>query len=502
MATALAPSGPNHRWSALAVLAVLTAIRLGVAAAMPLAPDEAYYWVWSRALAGGFYDHPPMVAVWIAAGCAIMGDTALGVRLLGPLAAALGTVLLADAAERLIPGRNAGVVAGALFNATLMMGVGSVVMTPDSPLLLFWVATLWALTRVAIDMRSAQAEAKAGARAGWVAAGLFGGLALASKYTAAFLGVGIACWLMLTPAIRPWLLRPWPWLGLLAALAAFSPVIMWNVGHDWAGFLRQGGRVASWNPGRALQFQAELIGGQAGLATPLVWALSLGGMGLAASRAWRSRDPGWSLLAWLSVPAAAYMVWYALGARVQGNWPAVIYPAALVAAAGLASFGWVRLIRPAIVLGLVITGLTYLHAASGAVRLPIAVDPIALRLADWDRVAAHVEVERRRVGANFVASDQYALAAAMAWILPRDVAVLGVEDRWRLFDLPAGRVAGQAGLLVRDSRDRTIFDPALWRSVEKLSEVSRTDVQTLHVFLVVAVGDHPTIVRLPRPGGS
>ena len=41
-----------------------------------------------------------MAAWWIAAGTAIAGDTALGVRLLGPFAAALGTWLLADAANR------------------------------------------------------------------------------------------------------------------------------------------------------------------------------------------------------------------------------------------------------------------------------------------------------------------------------------------------------------------------------------------------------------------
>ena len=50
----------------------------------PLAsPDEAYYWVWSRALAAGYLDHPPMVALWIRAGTWIAGDTALGIRLLG-----------------------------------------------------------------------------------------------------------------------------------------------------------------------------------------------------------------------------------------------------------------------------------------------------------------------------------------------------------------------------------------------------------------------------------
>ncbi len=60
----------------------------------PLAPDEAYYWVWSRALAAGYLDHPPMVALWIRAGTALAGDTPLGIRLLGPLSAPLGSLLL------------------------------------------------------------------------------------------------------------------------------------------------------------------------------------------------------------------------------------------------------------------------------------------------------------------------------------------------------------------------------------------------------------------------
>ena len=56
-------------------LAALTLFRLVVAAALPLSPDEAYYWVWSRALAPGYLDHPPMVALWIRAGTWLAGDS-------------------------------------------------------------------------------------------------------------------------------------------------------------------------------------------------------------------------------------------------------------------------------------------------------------------------------------------------------------------------------------------------------------------------------------------
>ena len=112
-----------------------------------------------------------MVALWIRLGTIIAGDGALGVRLFGPLSVALGSVLLWRAGEALIPGRHAGLVAAALLNATLLFGVGAVIMTPDTPLLFFWTCCLWALASFV--------RARNGA---WLAAaGVFAGLALASN---------------------------------------------------------------------------------------------------------------------------------------------------------------------------------------------------------------------------------------------------------------------------------------------------------------------------------
>src|SRR2546430_4595740 len=71
----------------LAILA-LVGLRLIAAAFTPITFDEAYYWMWSKHLAGGYYDHPPMVAVVIRLGTLIAGDTEFGVRVV--------SILLAD----------------------------------------------------------------------------------------------------------------------------------------------------------------------------------------------------------------------------------------------------------------------------------------------------------------------------------------------------------------------------------------------------------------------
>src|ERR1700760_3617062 len=78
------PDARLARRTAQTVLA-LVVLRLVAADLTPLTFDEAYYWMWSQHLAGGYYDHPPMVAVVIRLGTMIAGDTEFGVRLVSIL---------------------------------------------------------------------------------------------------------------------------------------------------------------------------------------------------------------------------------------------------------------------------------------------------------------------------------------------------------------------------------------------------------------------------------
>lgn len=474
-----------------AALVGLTALRLAMAATVPLSPDEAYYFVWSRALAAGYLDHPPMVALWIRAGTALAGPGALGIRLLAPLAAALGSVLLWQAAERLFPARRAGLWAAALLNATLIMGVGATTLTPDTPLLFFWVCTLWALARVVTGGRPMW----------WLLVGLFTGLALDSKYTAAFLPIGIALWLLV--AGRPWLARPWAWLGALVGLGTVAPVLWWNATHGWASFTKQGGRIDNFQWHRAAQYLLELIGGQLGLATPLVLALCAAGIVAAVRRGWRGRDPAWALLAALSLPPVLVFVEHASGDRVQGNWPAIIYPAAVIAAAGLMAPGWQRLLRPAVILGATMTAVVYLQATVAAFPLPVRYDVTALQLDGWPDLAEQVNAARQREHATFVAADQYGVASELGYWLPADVAAVAVGGRWRLFDLPRASLAAQTGILVRSIRRGPITDAHTWAHAELIGTVARqrdgATIERYDLYRVAGVVDPTASALLPRP---
>jgi 4-amino-4-deoxy-L-arabinose transferase-like glycosyltransferase len=475
----------------LAALAALTVLRLALAAVLPLAPDEAYYWVWSRSLQGGYLDHPPMVAVFIWLGTAVAGETALGVRLLAPLSMAVGSILLARAAEDLFPGRNAGPWAAALLNATLLAGLGGLTMTPDTPLLFFWTAALWGAARLH----------RTGDGWWWLAVGAFAGLALASKYTAVLFGAGLVAWLLLDASMRRWLLRWQLWAGGALALLAFAPVVAWNAAHDWASFLKQGGRAG--DGGFTLRFLGELLGGQAGLATPLVFVLCVAGAGAAALAWWRGRDAAALLLAALVLPGAALFLWQATGSRVQGNWPAVLYPAAAIAAAGLLRApGWMRLRVPALVVGAVMTGAVYLQAVAAPLPLPRRSDPTLARLGGWDGFTAEVAAAADREGAAFIAAEEYGLASMLAFGLPRGRVVVAMDARWRYFALPSPPMA-VTGMLVRSERRGD--GPPLWPGAEAVpgARLVRSrggiEAEAYRLFRVGTAPGQPPAVVLPRP---
>lgn len=483
------PTGNTQTTLLVGLLAALTVVRLTAAAAAPMAPDEAYYWIYSQALAPGYLDHPPMVALWIRAGTFIAGPGVLGVRLLGPLSAALGSILLWDATECLFPSRHSGLVAAVLWNATLLAGVGAVIMTPDTPLLFFWTAAMWAAARLLRSNRSVW----------WLAIGLFAGLAMASKYTALMLWIGIGLWLLAVPSQRHWWRSPMLWGGTALGVLEFLPVVVWNAQHHWASFLRQGGRMGHWQPSHALQFLGELVGSQVGLATPLLFVLFCAGTIWATRCAWRHKDPACALLVAFVLPGLAVFVQHAVGARVQGNWPAILYPAAAIAGAALEHPVWLRLRWPAAALGLAITLLVYIQATTFALALPPRMDPIAHQLAGWSRWVASVDAVRRQQQVSCVAADDYGTAAELAHGLSDRVTVLAVGPRWQLFALPSAAASHASCLFVGRAGIRA---PAGWRSVTPLGHTRRVSRgETLQRFTLWRVTGPQAllpVVVLPR----
>lgn len=405
------------------------ALRLVLAAALPLVADEAYYWEWSRRLAGGYFDHPPMIAWLIAHGTALFGDTTLGVRFFAVLAGAVAAFALMDVAMRLA-GAQAARFAALLLAATPFT-VGFVLATPDAPLLAAVAVTLAFVVR-AVDPAAGPRDSLLS----WCGAGVAIGVAMASKFTGVFVPMAAMLAMLAHPTLRAQLKRPGPYLAVLLASLVMLPVLLWNADHEWIAFRFQLGHgLGAVARGSWWQRELELLGGQLGLATPILFVLLVASIHRAMKP---SGDARRFMLAVIAVFCLGFFVYSATRRSVEANWPAIGWlPAlALLAAAreGTRSL-WER---RAVWLAAGLTAIALAHVALPFLPIAPRKDPGA-RLRGWEAVAAASAREALDVPAEqrFVAAARYQEAALIAWHDPAhpDVGAVNLLSRRNQYDI-------------------------------------------------------------------
>ena len=451
----------------------LVALRLVAAAWTPLTFDEAYYWMWSKHLAGGYYDHPPMVALVIRAGTMIAGDTELGVRLVSILLAIPMSYAVYRTAAILFGGQRVAATATILLNSTLMAAVGTIIVTPDSPSLVAASFVLFFLAKLL----------ETGQGVWWLAVGVAVGCALLSKYTAMFFGPAILIWLLVVPRQRRWLLTPWPYLGAIVAFAVFSPVIIWNAEHDWVSFLKQiKGRVRIEE--FRLAYIGELIPTQIAFATPLVFILAAMGLHALARRKVGAM-PARALVNAMFWTTTVYFVWHSLHARVEADWFAPVYPAFAIAAAVAAHLvrwepRWQRVadfcLRWAAPVGLVMFVALIVQANTGwlsGYRRDATVRSVGV---GWRELADGIETVRKWTGATCVLAPDYGTTAWLAFYLPKGTCVAQRTQRIRWANMGEPTAAELAGplLYVDEVKPRAqLFLKDSFGRIEQVTELPR-----------------------------
>jgi len=463
--------GQLVRNTSLVVMA-LVALRLFGAAWTPITFDEAYYWIWSKNLAGGYYDHPPGVALVIRLGTEIAGDTELGVRLISILLGLPMSFAVYRTAAILFGGHRVAADATVFLNVTLMAAVGTLVVTPDSPLLVASSFVLFFLAKVL----------QTGRGVWWLAVGGAVGAALLSKYTALFFGPAILIWLISVAKLRRWLVSPWLYLGGLIALLIFAPVVLWNAEHHWVSFIKQIGRSRIEN--FKLSFIAELIPTQIAFATPLIFVL--GAMGLYALARRKQYGPApCALINAMFWPITLYFLWHSLHARVEANWFAPIYPPFAIAAAVAASrTRWEPssqrvtdfCLRWACPVGVLMFAALIVQANTGALtafRRDATVRSVGV---GWRTLAAEIENTRSRLGASCLLVPDYGTASWLSFYMPKGSCVVQPTQRIRWVNMGEPDPAKLAGKLLWVDEVRVnpqAYLTATFSKIERVGEFER-----------------------------
>lgn len=173
--------------------------------------DEAYYWVYSRYPAWGYFDHPPMIAIMIKAGYALFHNE-FGVRLLTVIISTLTLVLI----YWLLPRKN-----DKLFYliacSVCVLQIGGMIAVPDLPLVFF--VTLFFVTYKMFIRKMSLLNA--------ILLGIVMALLLYTKYHGIIV---ILSTFISNPRLA---LKPKAYLSVLIGTVLFLPHLYWQYTHGF-----------------------------------------------------------------------------------------------------------------------------------------------------------------------------------------------------------------------------------------------------------------------------
>jgi 4-amino-4-deoxy-L-arabinose transferase-like glycosyltransferase len=460
------------------VIAAMTVLRVAYASLTEPRTDEAYYWTWSKESALSFLDHPPMIAWFIRFGTLIFGDTNFGVRFAGVLAMLVTQLLLADIVRRVTHDVRAIVFAVLMPEAALYYGLLMAKVSPDIALIPFAVAMAWALVRLA---ESDDAR-------WWLAAGVFAGLSLLSKFTAIMLLPAVAAFMLVPDWRARWLRSPYPWLAALIAVVLFLPVLIWNAEHDWASFRFQFVRAAATH-GISLRTLGEFLSLQFGLVGFILLPVVLFGVGLTAWRGYRQREPIAILLSTSVLVPVLYFLWKSLTLRVGDTWPMFVWPIGFAATAinlvQMPRENWsarmivstLRWAKAAVVCGIAFVVIVFLYYVAAPWNLIGRTDPVGGE-AGYERLVERIQAELQSTGASWIATTDYRTYAMLRWYFNGRLPVVQINERGRFQgfrDPGMNEIAGHTGLYIAREPDEV---GPLWSATtarkEPLERVDRS----------------------------
>ncbi|MBR0756866.1 glycosyltransferase family 39 protein [Bradyrhizobium jicamae] len=443
----------------IVTLGALTVLRGVFAAGIDLRVDEAYYWSWSREHVISYLDHPPVIAWCIRATTALFGDDNFGVRFTGLAAMLIMQLVQADIVRRLVGDLRYVVLVMLLPEASLDYGLGMAKITPDVAVIPCEMAMVWSLVRLwqSDDLRW------------WLPAGLFGGFALMSKYTAILLLPAVLAFAFVPAWRGRQLASPWLWAAACLVLIVISPLLYWNALHDWASFRFQLDRppqVSGWSP----RFLADFLGQQFLMVGILLLPIALIGTVMLAVRGYRARDPVPILLSTSLLFPLGFFLEHGTDTRVGDSWLLFAWPFGILCAVinlkqwRKQSAALLPRIGPAVMVAAVASGVAavvtvQLYYLVGTQNYLTNDDPIG-KEAGFAAVVREAEVKRRAIGANWFATTDYRMSAMLRWHLRDQVPVVQINERARYIGFNDMKLDGPIGLYVapKEKPHRELWD--------------------------------------------
>jgi Dolichyl-phosphate-mannose-protein mannosyltransferase len=300
-----------HR-TAIIILFVGFLVRLAISIWLNPGFDEAYYYLYTLHPDWSYFDQPPLVTLTTGIGVWLTGQVSQFTIRIGTLLIYTGSLTFLYLAALRLYTLQIAINTLAISSAIPIFQIAfGILNSPDTPLLFFWAISLWLATQEFFDYRAYHPSYRLTLLC------LTAGLACLSRYDGFILGLGLIGFCLFSPTYRRALTSQWFLIGIPIFLLTISPVLYWNIIHDWASFRFQSGQAiptSGYQIDRVLStLLLEMLYLFPTFGLPLLWILIRATIQQAMNFNWQQciRSGGFriewdlekrALLLWLSLP--------------------------------------------------------------------------------------------------------------------------------------------------------------------------------------------------------
>lgn len=377
-------------------LIILFLFQILIAMGFELAHDEAYYWIYSRHLDWGYFDHPPFVGVVIRL-FSFLPHSEIAVR--------IGFIILQFCSVFLIFSLTSNWWMGLiLFFSFPLASFTGLLALPDIPLLFMTACYCYQLKKY-LEEDSLKNSSLLG-------------LVIALLFYAKYHGVLLVFFTMI--AIPKLLLRKSFYLVAVVALICFFPHMMWQYQHEFSTlkyhFIERPKSEFSFK--RSLEFLGLQIGLAGVLAGPTVWWIALKN---------KTSTPFMRAMKVIAFGTVFFFLFSSFSKKVEANWtiflavPLII----LVADSKFWEKKWAR----------VLAYTSFAIVVSARILFVLEPQTTGLkRLKEFHGWKSWVQHVKSECGGEPILANSYQIASKISYYLNQEVNALNYHSRKNQFD--------------------------------------------------------------------
>ena len=287
--------------------------------------NEAYYISYAQFPELSQFDHPPVVGFMLLATTVFLRYTSEFFIRLGPIILGTGSIFLIYSITKKLVNERAGLIAAYLSAANMyVLLMCGLFVLPDTPLLFFTLLSFnFFINYIFNDPSKAKTKDV-------FLSFLFLGLAIYSKYTGVYLGLGILLYILFFN--RKWFVKPHLYLGSILPFIFIGLIIYWNYNNNFTTYNFHSNRVDLIPTHIELKFLGRQLSAQFGLTNPIVFITILCSIVYYCKRKFMNTRHFWMLI-FCGLPLCLTVLYLSFDEGTNAHWAGLAYVYLIVIAA-------------------------------------------------------------------------------------------------------------------------------------------------------------------------